>query len=262
MNVVFVTVNDYTHLPIFFSSLLSKVRDQDAVRCVIVPPLYKGQSTLSASKKFITTFGPKEFALTAAEIVSKKILARINGLLGLSRAFSVEDAFASFGCEVHYEDGDINGLASLRRLRNWKPDLIVSISCTQIFGRELLQLPARGCLNLHGAPLPRYRGVYPSFWMLKHGETEGGITLFFMNELIDGGHILIKERIPIHPYDSLRSYIRRSKLLGADIVAKGIEKVRCGNYASQPMPQEDSSYFGWPSRSDVREFMSSGKRLR
>jgi len=262
VNVVFITVNDYTHLPIFFSSLLSKVGEEDVVKCVIIRPLYKGQSTFAAAKKFVTTFGPKEFGLTAAEIMAKKVLTRINRLSGLDKAFSVEDAFAAFGFEIHYEDEDINSVASLERLGNWGPDLIVSISCTQIFGRELLHLPARGCLNLHGAPLPRYRGVFPSFWMLKHGETEGGMTLFFMNERIDGGDILVQERIPIHPYDTLRSYIRRSKLVGADVVAKGIEKIRSGNYEPQPMPQKDSSYFGWPSRREVREFRASGKRLR
>jgi hypothetical protein len=58
--------------------------------------------------------------------------------------------------------------------------VIVSVSCPQIFKKELIELPARGCLNVHGASLPQYRGVMPSFWMLANGERQAGVSVYFV----------------------------------------------------------------------------------
>ena len=68
---------------------------------------------------------------------------------------------------------DVNDPEFLDRLRSLGTELIVSVSCPQIFKEPLIDLPPLGCLNIHGAILPQYRGVMPSFWMLAHGEAGG-----------------------------------------------------------------------------------------
>ena len=61
-------------------------------------------------------------------------------------------------------------------------DLVISINASQKFKSEILALPRLGCINVHGALLPRYRGRLPSFWVLANGEKETGTTVHFMNE--------------------------------------------------------------------------------
>ncbi|MGZ7367589.1 formyltransferase family protein, partial [Streptococcus pyogenes] len=69
---------------------------------------------------------------------------------------------------------DANAPAFLARLRAHAPDVIVSFSASQVFRKELLRLPAKGCINLHCSLLPHYRGLLPSFWVLFHGEPRSG----------------------------------------------------------------------------------------
>jgi methionyl-tRNA formyltransferase len=57
-------------------------------------------------------------------------------------------------------------------------DLLVSVSCAQIFRRTLIELAARGHnLNIHAAILPRYRGLLPRFWMLANGDQQADVSL-------------------------------------------------------------------------------------
>jgi len=261
MNIVFVTLNDYIYLPAFFHRLLRRIRPDDHITCVLVPPLYKNENLFSASLKFVNSFGLMEFLFTGFEIGWKSIISRVSPRLPGSPV-SVPAAFRERRYAVYLEKGDINSPDSLERLRKWKTDLIISISCTQLFGPEFCTLPSKGCLNLHGALLPQYRGIMPSFWMMKNGETKGGVTLHFANNHIDRGDILIQEVIPMNPHESLRDYIFRSKMKGVEVVLRGIEMVRSGDYQRLPMPESGGSYWGWPTREAVREFLASGKRLR
>jgi methionyl-tRNA formyltransferase len=64
------------------------------------------------------------------------------------------------------------------------------------------QTPA-GIVNCHGALLPRYRGLMPSFWTLANGETEGGVSVHFVDAKLDNGPIVVQKSYRIHKHDTL-----------------------------------------------------------
>ena len=90
----------------------------------------------------------------------------------------------------------------LRELEQWKPDVIVVTAFGRILPKIILDLPSRGCLNVHASLLPRYRGAAPIQWAIIHGESETGITTMLMDEGMDTGAILLQEAVPIEPEET------------------------------------------------------------
>jgi len=90
----------------------------------------------------------------------------------------------------------------LRELEQWRPDVIVVTAFGRILPKIILNLPPRGCLNVHASLLPRYRGAAPIQWALINGEEETGLTTMLMDEGMDTGAILLQELVPIDPEET------------------------------------------------------------
>jgi methionyl-tRNA formyltransferase len=125
----------------------------------------------------------------------------------------------------------------------------------------LIDLPRLGCINIHHAPLPRYRGMMPNFWQLYHGEKSVGITIHKINPKIDEGEIILQKQVPIKAGESLDELIRRTKQLGAHFMVEAIEMVRNGRVKFKENRPEEGSYFSFPTREDVKKFRAMGHRL-
>ena len=100
----------------------------------------------------------------------------------------------------------------------------------------------------------------PSFWVLKNGETETGVTVFYVDEGIDSGPILVQERIHIGKMTQ-RELIKQSKAIGMHAVIKAVAKIRDGDTDTLPNDDDQSTYFRFPSKQDVQEFRQSGGRF-
>lgn len=92
-------------------------------------------------------------------------------------------------------------------------------------------MPEIGTFNLHASLLPQYRGAAPINWAIINGETETGVTTFFLKHEIDTGDILFQETEPIHPDDDAGSLYERLMHKGADLVVKTTEAIAAGNYS-------------------------------
>ncbi|MFN2237358.1 MAG: methionyl-tRNA formyltransferase, partial [Anaerolineales bacterium] len=79
---------------------------------------------------------------------------------------------------------------AMAQLQTWDPDLIVVAAFGQILKPDVLELPAHGCLNVHGSLLPRWRGAAPLNAAILHGDRETGITIMKMDAGLDTGPIL------------------------------------------------------------------------
>ncbi|HKR78467.1 MAG TPA: methionyl-tRNA formyltransferase, partial [Nitrospira sp.] len=90
----------------------------------------------------------------------------------------------------------------MAELSAWKPDLIAVAAFGRILPAAILSLPPRGCINVHGSLLPKYRGAGPIQWAIINGETETGITTMLMDEGMDTGAMLLQESVPIAPDDT------------------------------------------------------------
>jgi methionyl-tRNA formyltransferase len=157
--------------------------------------------------------------------------------------------------------GNPNQPAFLARLKELGPDLVVSMAAPCIFRPELLSLPARGCINLHCSPLPRYAGVFPSFWVLFNGESETGATVHYMDSKIDNGPILGQVKVPIDKGMSVFALIQRTKAAGGDLLVDVIRQLQNNRETLQPNLAEEGSYFPWPTVEQMKEFRRQGGRF-
>jgi methionyl-tRNA formyltransferase len=156
---------------------------------------------------------------------------------------------------------DVNDPHFLAHLRELDTELIVSVSCPQIFKKPLIELPSRGCLNVHGAILPEYRGIMPSFWMLLNGETEAGVSVFFVNEGVDAGELCGQRTFEIGCNETLDQFLRRSKAVAADLLVEVIGTIESGSVSRTPVDLSKGSYYSWPDRESVRRFRAAGRSL-
>jgi methionyl-tRNA formyltransferase len=97
-------------------------------------------------------------------------------------------------------------------------------------------MPPIGTFNLHASLLPQYRGAAPIHWAIIRGETETGVTTFFLRHEIDTGPIVFQEKEPIDELDTAGSLYERLMHKGADLVLKTIEAVETGSYPQWPQP--------------------------
>jgi methionyl-tRNA formyltransferase len=247
LNVVFLTVEDPLYLPPFFERVLSERRDIAGV--FVVAPVYRNQTPRAAALRYARTFGWR----AAMTLARRLAVARI-------RRESIERVAARHGVPCEHV-ADVNDDAFLDRLRAAGADLIVSVSCPQLFHKPLIELADRGCLNVHGALLPQYRGVLPSFWMLANGEKEAGVSVFFVNESIDAGELCGQCAFEIEPGESLDAFIHRSKAEAAELVLTVLQQIDDGAVVRQPLDLAAGSYYSWPDRTAVRRLLTAGHSI-
>ena len=126
----------------------------------------------------------------------------------------------------------------LQTLAGWKPDLIVVTAFGRILPPVVLSLPPRGCINVHGSLLPKYRGAGPIQWAIINGERETGITTMLMDEGMDTGAMFLQEAIPITDDDTASTISPRLAELGGRLLVETIARLKAGTLVSKP---QDSS---------------------
>ena len=126
----------------------------------------------------------------------------------------------------------------LAALSGWKPDLIVVAAFGRILPPVILALPPKGCINVHGSLLPKYRGAGPIQWAIMNGEAETGITTMLMDEGMDTGAMLLQEKIPIAPDETAGSLSPRLAELGGRLLVETLKRLKAGTLV--PSPQDHS----------------------
>jgi len=253
MRVVLLTQDEPLFLAPSIDYLLSrKPAGIEVVGCVVFDPspLGKKVGMVHRARELLRVFGAAYFVRYAARFAAARMRPSRH-LSTILRKFGVR--------ELRLEE-NVNAPTSIEAIGAMKPDLLVSVAGNQIFRLALLELAPKGCLNVHSALLPKYRGLMPTFWALKNGEKETGVSVFLVDQGIDSGPIVVQKRVPIAT-DRLEDLIRETKVVGMDAVWEAVEKVRRGGMKLVPNPDADKSYFSFPTRDDVRAFRAAGKRL-
>ena len=259
LRTVIITQEDCLYLPQFLHTVLHH-RRKNVVGITILPTLMPRQTWLSTAKEHLALYGLPQFLKQSIRYGSRKILGAASSRVPLPGYFSVAAIAAGHGV-AQIPTNSVNSNEYLEELRRLEVDLVISINASQVFKSEILALPRLGCINVHGALLPRYRGRLPSFWVLANGEKETGATVHFMNEELDDGPILLQERVGISPEDTQDSLIRRTKVLGAKLVIEAIEKLEAGTVDTLPNDRENATYFSFPTRQDGVRLRQQGRRF-
>jgi methionyl-tRNA formyltransferase len=175
------------------------------------------------------------------------------------RFYSVAQICRAFG--IRYAAiGNPNREEHRTQIAALAPDLLVSIACPYILKNSLLELPPLGCINIHHAPLPRYKGMMPTFWQMYHGETHVGLTIHTMSARVDEGSALVQEQLPIGDKETLDSLIRRTKRHGAHCMLGALREIAGRNQKTLSLDGALGSYFTFPTPKDIREFRRRGLR--
>jgi methionyl-tRNA formyltransferase len=122
-------------------------------------------------------------------------------------------------------------------LKELDVDLFVVVAF-KILPKNILDLPKIGSVNLHASLLPKYRGAAPIHWAIIKGEEETGNTIFFLNEKMDTGDILLQETIDIGSNETTGQLYKRLMKLGGEMIARAVDTIAGGNYR---LSSQDSS---------------------
>ena len=127
---------------------------------------------------------------------------------------------------------------AIEQIRALAPDLIVVVAFGQILPKALLEIPGKGCINVHASLLPRYRGAAPLNWCIINGESETGVTTMLMDVGLDTGDMLLKRATPIDPDEDTSTLHDRLSGIGAELLAETIDLAAQGRLA--PQKQDDA----------------------
>lgn len=126
----------------------------------------------------------------------------------------------------------------LDQLADYKADLQIVVAF-RMLPEIVWAMPTIGTFNLHGSLLPQYRGAAPINWAIINGETETGVTTFFIQKEIDTGQMIFQDEEPIYPDDTAGTLHDRLMERGADLVLKTIRAIESGDYPRTPQPATD-----------------------
>lgn len=253
MRIVIITQDEPFYLAKYIDYFLKKLpTDHNVVGCVLLQHSPHGKKK-SFFKKIIETlyiFGFRFFLYYMVKYLWY-LLCRCEHVAYIVKKHNIS---------VISLEKSLNNTSSVECIMSLQPDLLISIQANEIFKKSILNVPVKGCINLHTALLPKYRGLLPTFWVLHNNEDYTGVSVFFMDEGIDSGDILVQEKIKIENR-SMTDLIKETKKRGMDALLKAIDLINTNTYRLIPNDENDMSYYGFPTHKDVREFYKKGKRL-
>ncbi len=129
------------------------------------------------------------------------------------------------------------------------PDLLLCYSYSMILPEAVFASARTAAINIHGGPLPEYRGCSPIQWSIISGDNLAGATMHLMNTKLDGGDILAQERLSIAPTDTWRDVSERVHQTVISLLQANMDNVLAGRLKS--LPQDASLAKHWPRRHPV-----------
>jgi methionyl-tRNA formyltransferase len=111
-----------------------------------------------------------------------------------------------------------------------------------ILPQWVLDLPRRGCLNIHASLLPRWRGAAPIHRAIEAGDAETGVTIMQMDAGLDTGDMLLTERVAIAADDTTGTLHDKLATLGARLIVEALELAACGGFQPVQQPQAGVTY--------------------
>src|SRR5438067_12965459 len=149
--------------------------------------------------------------------------------------------------------------ASYRKPEVWqefkalKPDLQVMAFVTLFVPEEFLTIPTKGSIQYHPSLLPKYRGPSAINWPIIKGDAETGLSIFWPDNGLDTGDILLQKKTPISPDDTLGSiYFDRLFPMGVEAMLEAIDLVKSGKAPRVKQDESQATYEGWYSADNAR----------
>ena len=254
MRLVFLTQEDPFYLPKIYQYLLPKLRAEghEIVAGVLfdVAPFGKKESKI---KQLIDTYKVFGFGFT--------IYYMIQYVKGITSK-NIKGVMEKNGIKTVKLSNRVNHPNSIEIIKRFKPDLLISLAGNEIFKKPLLKSVKFGIINLHSALLPKYRGLMPSFWVMRYNEEKTGVSVFFVDEGIDSGPIIIQKEVPLLNRTQVE-LIWELKYRGADalIEACALIEEHGENTPTKVNDENYMTYYSRPTKKDVEAFKLIDKKF-
>lgn len=151
----------------------------------------------------------------------------------------------------------------IKRIKEINPDIIFCIGGTQMIPSEVLKIPRLGCLNIHPALLPKYRGRFSTVHALFNNEKYTGVSAHWMDEGIDSGPIIFQEKFKIEKEDTAKSLYDKFTKVGTNIFVKFVTYWMKGKkISSKQQNKKEATYFppGLPNNGEI-DWTWDGQRI-
>ena len=137
---------------------------------------------------------------------------------GMKLAFSpVKEVAMAYDLPV-YQPENFREEETVEQLRALCPDVVAVVAYGRILPQKVLDIPPKGCINIHASLLPAYRGSAPYQWAVLDGLTETGVTAMYLCREMDAGDIIDAAKTPIDPNETAGQLLDRLAVLGAELL--------------------------------------------
>ena len=130
----------------------------------------------------------------------------------------------------------------VQALRDLNPDVVAVVAYGRILPQRVLDIPTKGCVNIHASILPQYRGSAPYQWAVLDGMKETGVTAQHMVREMDAGDIIDVAKTPIGPDETAGELLDRLAVLGADLLSRTLTAFAEGTVTRSPQDPAGISF--------------------
>ncbi len=138
---------------------------------------------------------------------------------------------------VKLRDGE-----AARIIRALNPELIAVVAYGRILPKDILDIPPRGCVNIHASLLPKYRGAAPIQYAVLCGEEKTGVTAMYMDEGLDTGDMIAVREVPITDEDDAVSMFGKLGAVGAALLRETADAIEARTATRTPQPAQGISF--------------------
>ncbi len=161
---------------------------------------------------------------------------------GMKLAFSpVKEVALASGLPV-FQPENFREDETVEQLKALRPDVVAVVAYGRILPQRVLDVPAKGCINIHASLLPKYRGSAPYQWAVLNGEAKTGVTAMYLCREMDAGDIIDISETPIEPDETAGQLLDRLAVLGAKLLSKTLGRMAAGEVARTTQDNSLATY--------------------
>ena len=149
----------------------------------------------------------------------------------------------------------------IEEIKELKPEVICVVAYGKILPKEILEIPEKGCINVHGSLLPQYRGAAPIQWAVINGDKKTGVTTMYMDIGMDTGDMILKEELEIGEDETTGEIWKKLSEIGGELLVKTLEQIEKGEaprekqgeeFSIAPMLTKEDSKIDWENMTAVK----------
>lgn len=131
---------------------------------------------------------------------------------------------------------------AVQQLADLQPDVVAVVAYGRILPQRVLDIPTKGCINIHASLLPKYRGSAPYQWAVLDGCKETGVSAMYLCAQMDAGDVIDVAKTPIGENETAGELLDRLAVLGADLLSKTLGALEQGTVTATPQDESQVTY--------------------